>query len=92
VIRGRFVNRPHFFCNAGQIFRKEMSEQLETDLMKTKILPNAFLNVGVLFGSACLLAAASGGVLNFSNTSLRQPQAGPEAREFHPNVHQSFTP
>jgi predicted membrane protein len=45
--------------------------------MKTKILPNIFFSISVLFASAYLLAAASDGALNFSNTSSLQPQAGP---------------
>jgi hypothetical protein len=47
--------------------------------MKTKILLNIFLSVGTLFASAWLLAAAGGGVRNFSNTPSLQPQAGPGA-------------
>jgi hypothetical protein len=46
-------------------------------LMKTKILPQIFLSAGLLFASALLLAAGSDRVLNFSNTSLPQPQVGP---------------
>jgi hypothetical protein len=46
--------------------------------MKTKILPNILLSISVLFASVYLLAAASDGMLNFSNTSLPQSQAGPE--------------
>src|SRR6476661_9122583 len=44
--------------------------------MKTKILRNIFLSVGVLFASAQLLSAGmNDGVLNFSNTPLVSPQA-----------------
>jgi len=44
--------------------------------MKTKILRNIFLSVGVLFASAQLLSAGmNDGVLNFSNTPLVRPQA-----------------
>jgi hypothetical protein len=45
-------------------------------LMKTKILRNIFLSVGVLFASTQLLSAGmNDGVLNFSNTPLVRPQA-----------------
>jgi hypothetical protein len=45
-------------------------------LMKTKILRNIFLSVGVLFASTQLLSAGmNDGVLNFSNTPLVSPQA-----------------
>src|SRR4029077_3352248 len=44
--------------------------------MKTKILRNIFLSVGVLFASARLLSAGmNDGVLNFSNPPLVTPQA-----------------
>jgi hypothetical protein len=44
--------------------------------MKTKILRNIFLSVGVIFASARLLSAGmNDGVLNFSNTPLVHPQA-----------------
>ena len=44
--------------------------------MKTKILRNIFLSVGVLFASAQLLTAGmNDGVLNFGNTPLVSPQA-----------------
>src|SRR5260370_36173996 len=44
--------------------------------MKTKILRNIFLSVGVLFASARLLSAGmNDGVLNFSKTPLVSPQA-----------------
>ena len=62
--------------------------------MKTKILRNIFLSVGVLLASARLLSAGmNDGVLNFSKTPLVRPQAtfvtfdppsGP-AREMLPN-------
>ncbi len=45
-------------------------------LMKTKILRNIFISVGVLFASAQLLSAGmNDGVLNFNNTPLVSPQA-----------------
>jgi hypothetical protein len=46
-------------------------ETKEKHLMKTKILRNIFLSVGVLFASTQLLSAGmNDGVLNFSNTPL----------------------
>ncbi len=47
----------------------------ERRLMKTKILRNIFLSVGVLFASTQLLAAGmSDGVLDLGKTSLAHPQ------------------